>query len=67
LNVSHLARESDSAKLRAEVALIEAALREAAREAVQLHVRLGLPLVEWRNGQVVLVSPSVIAAEPPSP
>jgi hypothetical protein len=67
LNVSHLASEPDSAKLRAEVALIEAALREAAREAVQLHLRLGLPLVEWHNGQIVLVSPSAIAAEPPLP
>jgi hypothetical protein len=43
--------------LRADVAAVEGAMREAAHEAVLLHQRLGLPLVEWHEGQIVLVSP----------
>lgn len=43
--------------LRADVAAVEGAMREAANDAVLLHQRLGLPLVEWHEGQIVLVSP----------
>lgn len=62
--------ESDDAKLdvlRADVAAVEVAMREAAQEAVLLHQRLGLPLVEWHEGQVVLVSPDQLRAISPSP
>ena len=42
-------------QLRAEVAAIEAAMREAVHEAVLLHKRLGLPMVTWEDGKVVWV------------
>jgi hypothetical protein len=53
--------------LRADVAAVEVAMREAAQEAVVLHQRLGLPLVEWHEGQIVLVSPDQLPAVSASP
>ena len=37
--------------------LIENALNAAARDAVQLHKEKGLPLVVWRDGKTVWISP----------
>ena len=34
---------------------IESAMREAVRDAVIMHKRMGLPMVVWRDGQVVWV------------
>jgi hypothetical protein len=42
-------------RLEAERLAIEQAMREAVTEAVQTHKRLGLPMVEWQNGQIVWV------------
>lgn len=43
---------------------IEAALRAAGQDAIRLHQRLGLPLVEWADGEIVLTPPD---AYPPLP
>ena len=37
--------------------LIEDALNTAVRDAVQLHKEKGLPLVVWRNGKILWISP----------
>lgn len=39
------------------------ALREAVWDVIVEHKRLGLPLVVWRNGQVVEISPEEAEAE----
>ncbi|MBI3098798.1 MAG: hypothetical protein HYY93_11250 [Planctomycetes bacterium] len=36
---------------------IDAALRRAAREAIRLHKRAGLPVVIWRHGRATWVDP----------
>ena len=41
---------------------IDAAIRAAAREAWRRHKREGLPLVIYRNGEVVLVPPEELEA-----
>lgn len=41
---------------RPTVALVSQALAEAARDAVEVHKQSGLPMVDWQNGKVVLVS-----------
>ena len=43
------------ARLDAETLAIEGAMREAVNDAVIAHKRLGLPMVEWRDGQIVWV------------
>ncbi|AMV40357.1 hypothetical protein [Planctomyces sp. SH-PL62] len=53
-------RKVDIGKAFREVTLIEAAIGQAAREAATLHKRLGLPLVSWRNNQVVHIPPEEI-------
>lgn len=55
--------DPEVAEHRAEVAAIDAAMREAAQDAIQLHIRLGLPLVEWHDGKVVLVPPSQLQVD----
>lgn len=52
--------------LEAESIAIEAAMRTAAEEAVRQHQRLGLPLVEWHDGRVVLVPADEIVLDPPT-
>ena len=37
--------------------LVEDALNAAVRDAVQLHREKGLPLVVWRDGKAVWISP----------
>lgn len=46
---------SDISRMRAQNKVVEQAMREAAKEAVLAHKRLGLPIVVWRDGQVVWV------------
>lgn len=41
---------------------ITAALRGAGREAALTHARLGRSMPEWRNGQVVWITPAEIFA-----
>jgi hypothetical protein len=40
--------------------LIDAAVREAAREAMRRHKEAGLPAVVWRDGRIVHVPPEKI-------
>jgi hypothetical protein len=40
---------------------IERALQKGAQEAVELHRKLGFPIVEWRDGKVVWVPPEELA------
>ncbi len=54
INSNHLER---LAKLRADSAVIEQAIRESVRDAVRLHKRAGQPMVVWRDGRVVWLSP----------
>lgn len=42
-------------QLRAEVLAIEAAMQEAARDALLAHQRAGQPVVIWENGRVVWI------------
>jgi hypothetical protein len=51
----------------ADKRLIEAAMQEAANDAIRLHQRLGLPLVGWHDGKIVLVPADQLAAENPKP
>lgn len=45
---------------------IDAALKQAVRDAVLRHKRLGQPIVEWRDGRAVLVPPEEIVIEEPA-
>lgn len=46
---------------------IDAALREAARNAMIMHKRMGYPAVTWENGRVVWVPPEeIVVDEPPA-
>ena len=46
---------------------IDAALAEAARNAMIMHKRMGYPAVSWENGRVVLVPPEeIVVNEPPA-
>lgn len=42
-------------RLESEWQAIEHAMREAINETIVIHKRLGLPMVEWQNGQIVWV------------
>jgi len=44
---------------------IDAAMSEAVRRAALLHKQLGLPMVGWRDGQVVEVPPDEIVVPGP--
>ena len=45
------------------------AVRQAGREARLLHKQLGVPLVMWRDGQIVEIPPEEIVVDlfPPKP
>ena len=52
---------------RVTVALVSEALQQAAQDAVEVHRQADQPLVVWKDGKTVLVSPeSVEAARQPS-
>jgi hypothetical protein len=42
---------------------IDAALREAARDARRLHKALGNPMATWKDGQVVWIQPEEIVVD----
>jgi len=54
------ARKSEKPR-RPTRALVTEALRAAARDAIEIHRRAGLPLAVWRDGQVALVPADEIA------
>jgi len=45
--------------------LIDAAVERAGRDARLKHKQLGVPLVVWRDGQVLLIPPEEIVVDPP--
>ncbi len=53
-------------RLDAETVAIEQAMREAVDEAVLLHKRLGLPMVEWIDGRIVWTPPDQLAVDVPA-
>jgi len=55
------------AQLRAEVAVIEAAMQQAARDALLAHKRSGQPVVIWQDGKVVLVPADQVPFDDASP
>jgi len=55
-----------SNRLQAEKLVIEKAMREAVGEAILTHKRLGLPMVEWQDGQIVLCPPTSLTLTTPS-
>ena len=44
---------------------VDEAIAEAGRDARLKHKQLGVPLVVWRDGQVVLIPPDEIVVDPP--
>lgn len=56
-------RPKDIDKIFREGVLIDRALAKAAREAILLHKRAGLPVVVWRNGRTVRMDPDEILEE----
>jgi hypothetical protein len=47
---------------------IDRALREAVREAVLMHKKMGWPIVEWRDGKVVWTpADEIVVSEFPEP
>ena len=48
-------RNGSQAHRRPTMALVSKALNEAARDAVEIHKKAGLPMVDWQDGKVVLV------------
>ena len=55
--------EKDIARIFREGTLIDEAICWAGREAVRQHKEKGLPLVIWRDGQIVWVSPEELEEE----
>ena len=45
---------------------LTAAAREAVREALAMHKKLGNSIVLWRDGGVVIVPPEEIVVDPPT-
>jgi hypothetical protein len=45
----------DIAKIFDDGTLIDAAMRNAVREALSMHKKLGFPVVEWRDGRIVWI------------
>jgi hypothetical protein len=47
-----------------ETERIVAAVQKASAEAIRMHKRLGVPIVIWRDGKVVIVPPEEIQEFP---
>lgn len=45
-----------------EGTLIDRAMQDATREAIKQHKQAGQPMVVWRNGQIVFISPEELEA-----
>jgi hypothetical protein len=61
-------RQNDIHAIVSEGKLIDEAMNAAVRDAVQLHKENGLPLVIWRDGKAVWITPEeaerAMAAKP---
>jgi len=45
---------------------IDAAIEQAGRDARLRHKQLGVPIVVWRDGQIVEIPPEEIVVDPPA-
>ena len=52
-------------ELLADSAKVTEAVRQAGRDARLLHKKMGVPLVVWRDGQVVEIPPEEIVVDYP--
>ena len=59
--------DSQLARLDANKRVIEQAMQEAVNDAIVLHQRLGLPMVEWQEGKIVLVPADQLAVDDSQP
>jgi hypothetical protein len=59
-------RVADVGELLADSERVTDAVRRAGREAGLRHKQLGVPLVVWRDGQIVHVPPEEIVVDLPS-
>ncbi|HEX5106683.1 MAG TPA: hypothetical protein VFV87_22840 [Pirellulaceae bacterium] len=53
-------------ELLADTDRVMQAVRQAGRDARLRHKQLGVPLVVWRDGQVVEIPPEEIVVDPPT-
>jgi len=58
-------KEIDVGEILADTEQVTAAVRRAGRDARLKHKQLGVPLVVWRDGQVVEIPPEEIIVDPP--
>lgn len=59
-------RQPTPDELLSEAEPLTRAAREAVREALTIHKRLGNSVVVWHDGRVVIVPPEEIVVDPPS-
>ncbi len=50
----------------ADAARVTDAVRQAGRDARLRHKQLGVPIVVWRDGQIVEIPPEEIVVDPPA-
>lgn len=55
----------DVGEILADTERVTEAVRQAGRDARLKHKQLGVPLVVWRDGQVVEIPPEEIVVDPP--
>jgi hypothetical protein len=55
--------DSQLARLDANKRVVEKAMQEAVNDAIVMHQRLGLPMVEWQDGKIVLVPADQLAVD----
>jgi hypothetical protein len=58
-------KPSDIDERFADTDRVTEAIRQAGRDARLRHKQLGVPLVVWRDGQVVEIPPEEIVVDPP--
>jgi hypothetical protein len=63
MTISDVPNSERRAQLRAEAAVVEAAMRAAVHEALLLHKRAGQPVVTWENGNIVWTPADQIAVD----
>jgi hypothetical protein len=59
--------DSPRARMDANKLVVEQAMQEAVIEAIVMHQRLGLPMVEWQDGKIVLVPADQLAVDDSRP
>jgi hypothetical protein len=63
--VRHHPNGQSISELLADTERVTAAIQQAGREARLRHKQLGVPLVVWRDGQVVQIPPEEIVVDLP--